>query len=216
MRTYISFYDNELWESVILNGRATVYKVSNYGQVMNKTTGKILKPYIFYNKQGTPYHRVVLYIDTIPHKISLHRLVLMMFKPIDNPEDFVGNHKDLDTLNNKLLNLEWATQKQNIEHAMANNRIALGEDRRETIFTNRQVHALCYILEKYLPKGILYRDVLIMAGIDPSLKNIDVLNKIKLRKNWRSISDKYEWDAKYNYNREKKVQRLERKLIEIK
>nr|DAW56158.1 MAG TPA: homing endonuclease [Caudoviricetes sp.] len=46
----------------------------------------------------------------------IHRLVAQHF--IDNPNDLnVVNHKDYNTKNNKASNLEWVTQKENVQYS---------------------------------------------------------------------------------------------------
>lgn len=54
------------------------------------------------------------------YRKKVHRLLLQIFKPIDNPEDMVVNHKDANKLNNNLDNLEWTTLKENSSHAVEN------------------------------------------------------------------------------------------------
>ena len=47
---------------------------------------------------------------------SLHRLLAQHFIP--NPHNYpVINHKDHNSFNNSLDNLEWTTQSQNVKHA---------------------------------------------------------------------------------------------------
>ena len=47
----------------------------------------------------------------------MHRLVLLAHDPIDNPEDYQGNHDDGDKSNNRFSNLEWTTPLENTHHA---------------------------------------------------------------------------------------------------
>lgn len=47
---------------------------------------------------------------------GVHRLVMLAYNPIENPEDFTVNHMDLDKKNNRLSNLEWLTTEWNNVH----------------------------------------------------------------------------------------------------
>jgi hypothetical protein len=51
--------------------------------------------------------------------IKIHRAVACMFIDTDNSE-FIVNHIDGNKLNNSAENLEWCTQKENINHAYNN------------------------------------------------------------------------------------------------
>jgi hypothetical protein len=86
------------------------YEVSNYGNVKNKTTGRILKLGII---KG--YQFVNLY-DGInkPKTFKIHRLVLITFegKSKDENQKCV-DHIDNDRTNNCLFNLRWVTHQQN-------------------------------------------------------------------------------------------------------
>lgn len=76
-------------------------------------TGGILVP----REHDRGYYRVNLSIGGEVIDKYIHRLVAEAF--IDNPEnrDYV-NHKDGDKQNNHWMNLEWATPKENTEHAL--------------------------------------------------------------------------------------------------
>ena len=53
-------------------------------------------------------------------KVALHRLLALQYLP--NPENKrTVNHIDGNKLNNSLLNLEWATDSENIQHAYDTN-----------------------------------------------------------------------------------------------
>ena len=93
------------------------YAISNFGNVMNINTKKILTPipsaylevtlHNVSNKRGDIGYR---------KRYRIHRLVARYF--IDNPDNkpYV-NHKDGNKHNNNALNLEWVTAKENTDHA---------------------------------------------------------------------------------------------------
>ena len=85
------------------------YEVSTFGNVRNKNTGRILKPA---NNGG---YLCVGLSNKITKTFPVHRLVAITF--IKNPENKLHvNHKDKNSLNNKLDNLEWNTAKENNMH----------------------------------------------------------------------------------------------------
>ena len=91
------------------------YEVSNFGEVRNAKTKKILKQGL-----GTSdYYRVSFSLGCkgTPKIMFVHRLIAMAF--IQNPENKpVVNHIDGNKLNNSISNLEWVTYKENTEHAI--------------------------------------------------------------------------------------------------
>lgn len=101
--------DELKWLPVI--GYEELYEVSNYGQVRNTRTGKILSGV---NTNG--YIRVRLYNkDGKPNKYYVHRLVAEAF--ILNPNNYpIVNHKDENKSNNYYENLEWCTYLYNLTY----------------------------------------------------------------------------------------------------
>lgn len=108
----------EIWKDVV--GYEGRYQVSNQGNMKSirylktKDTYSIkqLKP----KRNWDGYLRIQLWKDCKAVYVSIHRLVAQSF--IDNPEDkpFV-NHKNGIKDDNRVENLEWVSQKENIQHA---------------------------------------------------------------------------------------------------
>tara|TARA_B100000900_G_scaffold286380_1_gene245506 strand:- start:67 stop:1431 length:1365 start_codon:yes stop_codon:yes gene_type:complete len=106
----------EVWELIKYNQN---YKVSNFGNIKNIKTNKLIsinydrlrktntraRPYLSKNSKATGYY--------------LHRIVAEHF--IDNPNNLPEvNHIDGDCYNNKSVNLEWISKLDNMKHASEN------------------------------------------------------------------------------------------------
>jgi len=86
------------------------YSVSNFGNVMNKKTNRIMKIGI---KGG--YQHICLVNNVGKNNFKVHRLVALSF--IENTENKPEvNHKDKNKLNNNVTNLEWNTRLENSHH----------------------------------------------------------------------------------------------------
>ncbi len=97
----------EEWKTI---AEASNYEVSNFGNIRNITTKKILKGRI--SKSG--YYQVSIKIDVNQKFCNryIHRLVAIYW--IDNPNNKREvNHKDGNKLNNNINNLEWITPSEN-------------------------------------------------------------------------------------------------------
>ncbi len=114
----------EKWK--FIEGYEGIYKVSNIGRIRSLSRKnslgslrkeRILKPSLSNNG----YKVVFLYKNSIPKPHRIHRLVAKHFiKNIKNKP--CVNHKDCNKLNNKSINLEWVTFKENIQHSWKNGR----------------------------------------------------------------------------------------------
>lgn len=103
----------EVWKRI--NGLED-YEVSNLGRVKSfkkdKINGKIM--HSFPTNKG--YLRIKLGDGKISKTFSVHRLVCENFLPKDENRKII-NHKNGIKDDNRLENLEWATNSENIRHA---------------------------------------------------------------------------------------------------
>lgn len=89
------------------------YQVSTLGNVRREGRVNNLKP----SKSTKGYLDVKLSKDGIITSFRIHRLVLLTFIGYD---DRTVNHKNNIKWDNRLVNLEYMTQKENNHHAIAN------------------------------------------------------------------------------------------------
>jgi hypothetical protein len=85
------------------------YKVSDLGRLKNKHS-RILQPTI--TNKG--YNRATLCKKSIQNRYLVHRLVLQAFNPTE--EELVCDHINHIRNDNRLCNLRWATQSQNLRY----------------------------------------------------------------------------------------------------
>lgn len=116
--------DNEIWRDV--RGYEGLYQVSNQGRVKsfpNRYQPKSFKENNGILKQDSPqgYPYVTLYKNRKAKHVFVHRLVAEAFIPNNDSLPFV-NHKDENTSNNKVDNLEWCTHSYNINYGTRNKR----------------------------------------------------------------------------------------------
>jgi len=88
------------------------YLIFSSGKVFSLKSNKYLKPCI----DSSGYYYIVLRNNKKHYNKSIARLTAQAFIPnLDNKPQI--NHKDGNKINNDVLNLEWMTHAENIQHA---------------------------------------------------------------------------------------------------
>jgi len=138
----------EEWREIDgFNGR---YQVSNLGRVRNKNI--IMKAFMGFGSGGEYFRIALVHPENGQKKHPVHRLVAKAFIPNPDNKPFI-NHKNCIRNDNRVSNLEWCTQSENVQHAVKAGRYRppLGEKSLSSKLTNAQVVEI----KKQLNEGIL-------------------------------------------------------------
>jgi len=136
----------EIWKDII--EYEGLYQISNLGRVkrLRFTNGRldfekerILKPY----KDGGKNYFIIRLSKNGKSKLyQVHRLVAQAFIP--NPDDLpIVNHKDENKENNRANNLEWCTQKYNVNYGNTRNKMSKSAFKRKVSKYDIDMNLLC-------------------------------------------------------------------------
>lgn len=181
---------NEEWRPV--KNYDTMYLVSNLGRIKSISTEITDKRGRTYKKQPIIRRQAFtstgyLMINFKRKYFKVHRLVAEAFIPKIKGKNIV-NHKDCNPINNKASNLEWVTQKENVQHAINNNRMPN--------YTQLSQESEKEIISLYMNKHTLL-EVAKHMGVKPNIVK-RVLRKSKIKK----IS-RVNFKSKYTIDRNK-------------
>lgn len=180
-----------------------MYKISEYGDIINSITGYKLKTNI--NNMG--YYVLSLQCeDKKGLTVAVHRLVAYTFlgePPIDKN---VVNHLDGNKRNNHYTNLEWTDYMGNNNHAIKNglNNIYSSKNKFKK-YSDELTHDICKLFEK----GLSVQDVLIKYNKKDDNKFYRYLINVRMRHERTDISNYYNFDSTtgwkkwYHYEKDK-------------
>lgn len=170
---------NDYWKQIVYRGVETEYYVSRDGDVWNVRLKSLVSK--FKCSSGN-YMAVHIFINGVDYKCMIHRLVASAFIP--NPENKPQvNHKDTNTFNNRVTNLEWVTALENIQYMIKMGNQSIGVNHKNAKWSEDQIRAVCEMLQNdELPLS----DITRQTGV--SMKTIQ---NIRHGKGWKHISRDY-------------------------
>lgn len=200
-KKFFSIPDRDKAKTIYQTNNGFSYYVTRFGEVWNTETMTKLGIRI----DGRGYRQVNLGSE---HNVSVHRLVARYFVPVPkdlvdqglNEESLVVNHLDGNKLNNRWDNLEWTTQKGNVEHACINGLIP-------TIIDDQLLERVWQLLQAG------YSDINISRETGIPSQNV---RNIRHGTSFRYRTDKYTW-PKYSpgVREEKRRDELTMKCVQM-
>ena len=165
----------EIWKDV--PGYEGHYQVSNLGRVKSLPRtffgrtyrGKILSPTIARN-----YHHVLFSVNSNKKTLKVHRLVALAFL---GESDLQVNHKNGIKTDNRLENLEYCTQSENMNHAVEMGVIKRGKDVNTNKLNENDVMKI-----KYGHHNLPQKEIAKLYGVTPAS-----ISSIRLGKTWKHI-----------------------------
>lgn len=172
----------EIWKEIIEG----LYEVSNLGQVRSLSRevrsthggtyikeGRILKQ----NDNPRGYPQVMLCQDGLQLTQRVHRLVAEAFleNPLGLPE---VNHKDSNTRNSRLDNLEWVTSDENQMHALEAGVKTKGEKASNSKITEVSAREIKILIEE----GLTNKAIAAGYGVHPG-----TIQCIRSGRNWKHV-----------------------------
>lgn len=190
---------------IILDGKESDYTITIEGKVFShKGVGGKKRRELVQSPQTNGYYTVnLMHEDGRERAYKVHRLVATYFIP--NPENKPQvNHINGDKSKNNADNLEWVTEKENVQHAYSTGlaKGKVGETHHAATITDDIAEEICKLLEK---NENTYKEIAEMTG-----STYTIVKKIKNGLRWTHISSKYDFS---NYIDEKRRLKMRKEKL---
>lgn len=96
-----------------------LYSITEEGQVWSHRTNKFLTPVLM----ATGYYKITLYKNKRAQQFTLHNLVATTFIPNPDNKKYIHHINEIKT-DNRVCNLMWVTQKENMTYGTVQHRIS--------------------------------------------------------------------------------------------
>ena len=167
----------------LFNIKKNYYSIDNNGRIFSNFTNSFMSP----SKDNNGYLGISLRCyDKKIRRFQVHRLVMIIFNPIENMENLQVNHIDGNKQNNNINNLEWCTCSYNHKHAfrigLKNN---IGLKLKQTKLTDDKVIDIFNKIKIGEKTSSIAKEYNISIPLVNKIKNGERYNRITLLKNTR-------------------------------
>jgi hypothetical protein len=197
----------EIWKKIYIDGKETIYMVSNTGKIRNIDTARDLKA-VPGKRKGYPV--VYLRISKGKYKrFRVHHLVAMYFVENDDVENKTHvDHLDGNKMNNNADNLEWVTPKENVHRAFKTglHPVYTCEEASHAQKSNEEIDLLCRFMVAF-PEVPLKKVARMFEVSYATIQNI------RLHRQWVEISSKYDFPPIHDVHRSNKISKEIDKML---
>lgn len=193
----------EKYETIYINGRPTIYMISNKGRCINFKRGKFLKPHKIRrrNKILEPvdpencYYEYALYYKHRYYYKTVSRLVAEYFIPIPQRyldqgltmNDLEVDHIDNYRPNNNVKNLQWLTKQENHQKMLESGNFRVPTGSKSVNCKVSEVQLL--MVGKLLEQGNLtYKEISKITGVQ-----INTIGEIKCKRRYKFLSERFKF-----------------------
>ena len=176
------------WRNIPIDGLEK-YQVSENGDVRVKATKQILKP-----DTSSDYNRVNLVNTSLNKQKKYANHILTALSFVEGYEEgLIVNHINGNKRSNHYTNLVWCTYSENLSHAFKNKlRSQDGENNPANKYPKEVIIKICSLLEKGFSMSEI-REKLFSDNKDEYDNYRKLINGIKRREKWNSISIDFKW-----------------------